>query len=314
MRILLFGTGDFGIPVLENLVKDGHNLTLVTNPAKPKGRGLKEEISLINKIALEKNVPVISEYNIRTPAFELQLQELDIELMVVVDYGKIIPSHLITLPSLRAINIHPSLLPLYRGATPIQSALINAEKRTGVSIQTLAAEVDAGDILLQQDMAVEESDNYATLEHKLKIIAVDLMREFLLDPNRQGDHQNTKEITNCSKISKQDCIISWNMKAQEIHQRIKAFHPPQPGMRTSFRQKNIKFLSSVVKDLSLVDSAPKEPGMIVEVKKDELLISTGSGVLSVRELQPENRKNMRVSDFINGYRPLLGEKFGESHA
>jgi methionyl-tRNA formyltransferase len=314
MRILFFGTGDFGLPILGFLHGSGHHIVLVTNPPKPKGRGLKEEILPIHALAIELGVKVILENSIRTPEFESICAAESPELMVVVDYGKIIPANLIKIPSLKAINIHPSLLPAYRGATPIQSCLINGDTRTGVTIQTLATEVDAGDILLQESISVEKDDHYGTLAAKLKDLAVRMVGRLMEDPTRSGSQQEPSAVTHCSKISKEMLQVNWNKSAREINNLIRALHPPQPGARSIFRNKMIKFLKAEQGESPVQTSSSLVPGTILEVRKDILAITTGTTPLIIRELQPENKNAMDVSAFINGYRPQIGEKFGAPHA
>lgn len=314
MRILFFGTGDFGLPILEYLHNLGHLLTLVTNPAKPKGRGLKEEFPKIHALANELGISVIVENKIRTPEFEVLCSNTKPELMVVVDYGKIIPANLIRIPSLKAINIHPSLLPAYRGATPIQSCLMNGDSQTGVTIQTLAAEVDAGDILLQERITVDLDDNYGTLEPKLKNLAVEMMGRLMENPNRIGTRQESSHVTHCSKINKEMLKVDWNKPAIELSNLIRALHPPQPGMRTIFRNRMVKILKADKGNVLGNSASAQVPGAILEVKKDSLIVQAGGDTLEIRKLQPENKNAMEVSAFINGYRPQVGEKFGENHA
>jgi methionyl-tRNA formyltransferase len=308
MKIILFGTGDFGIPVLTMLKNEGMDVTLVTNPARPKGRGLKTGFSDIYNASLAVGIPVVCEENIRSSEFIDRIAALHPQLLIVVDYGKIIPVGLINIPGCRAINIHPSLLPLHRGATPIQTTLLNGDKETGVTVQTLAEKVDAGDILYQDRMLIRADDDYQTLGDRLKEVSVQLMRKLLADPDHKGIKQDPTKVTLCRKIRKEDLIVDWRMSATLINNHVRAFHAPQPGMRTLFRGKGIRLIKTEVKEE--ITGSEVLPGTIISLSKDNLVVGSGANQLSLIELQPENKKAMKMSDFINGYRPKTGEIFG----
>ncbi len=308
MKIVLFGTGDFGIPVLSMLKNEGMDVTLITNPARPQGRGLKTCFSDIYNSASAEGIPVICEENIGNSEFIRKIASLRPRLLIVVDFGKIVPAGLINIPGCRAMNIHPSLLPLYRGATPIQTALLNDEKETGVTIQTLAEKIDAGDIVYQDLIPICDDDNYQTLGDKLKDVSVRLMRDLLADPSHSGTAQDPAKVTICRKIRKEDLTVDWHTSASSIHNHVRAFHPSQSGMRTLFRGKGIRLITTEVK--KNIAEGDVIPGVIKSLSKDRIEVGSGAGLLTLVEVQPENKKVIKISDFINGYRPKSGEIFG----
>lgn len=307
MRILLFAGGPFGLPLLERMAEAGHEIVLVTSPPKPRGRGLKPSASDIAAAALRCGVRVWEREDIRSDSFLEEARAVRCDILMVVDYGKILPAGLVRLVN-RAVNVHPSLLPLYRGATPIQTALLNGERTTGVTLQALSERVDAGAVLLQEPVAVGDGDDYLSLSAKLQTVAARLVADYLADPDRYhpGRGQDESQATYCRKFGPRDHAADWTEDAWSFRNRLRALYPK--GLRACFREGLVKVLKARV--VRGCGCGGAEPGRIVLVERDRLHVATGWGAVALEELQPENRNRLTVRDFINGYRPLVGECFG----
>jgi len=309
MRILLFGSGDFGLPLLEKLADRGDEITLVTIPPRRQGRGRKEKPNSLTESAERRGIKVLAQDNIKDQVFIDLLGSLKPEVQIVVDYGKIVPPAIIRLASVRSVNVHPSLLPKYRGASPIQSCLLNDDKETGVTIQLLSDRLDAGDILLAGRIVVSENDDYQTLFPKLQAAAVPLV-EMVLDSGDtlRPEPQDEAKATYCRKLGKEVYTTGWNEPAVDIRNRMRAVYPV--GIRTMFRDSLVKLLKAEAVADRLEWAVP--PGTVCEAGKDGLVIRTSVGGLKVLELQPENRNRIQAKDFLNGYRPAKGEMFRSS--
>jgi methionyl-tRNA formyltransferase len=310
MKVVFFGSGSFGAPLLESIVASGHETVLVTHPQRRQGRGLKMKSSDIEDRARFLGCAVLSQENIRDPEFVPTLVALDPDLLVVADYGKIIPPGIIRLPvtpPVRTVNVHPSLLPLYRGATPVQSVLMHGETTTGVTLQTLSERLDAGDILIQEPVPVSDQDNYASLTQKLQETSLRLLSSYLAAPERFPGHpQDEARATVCRKLSRDDFTTAWSEPSRIIRDRLRALYPR--GLKFVFRDGLVKVLRA---DLAPASDIPADrlPGQIVMAERELLRVRTSDGLLDLVELKPENRNAISSRDFINGYRPLAGEEF-----
>jgi methionyl-tRNA formyltransferase len=306
MRIILFGSGDFGLPVFERLIERGEELTLVTIPPRRAGRGLKMSVNPLAGCAEQKKVRTFFQDDIRNPVFIGQLKKLSPELIIVMDYGKIVPAGIIALPSVGGTNIHPSLLPKYRGASPIQSCLMRSERETGVTVQILSPRIDAGDILALSRTPIGEDDDYPSLAARLKAMSVPLIEHVIDDwGSLKPLRQNESEATYCRKFGKEAYTTDWKEPAEDIRNRMRAFYPA--GLRTVFRDMIVKLLKAEAVADKPEWSMPL--GAVCEKGAESMVIKTGTGGLRILEVQPENRIRMQVKDFMNGYRPETGEVF-----
>lgn len=304
MRIVFFGTPEFAIPSLDILLKNDYQIVgVVTAPDKEKGRGLKLNFSPVKKFALSKNLILLQPESLKDLDFQIQLKELKPDLGIVVAY-RILPREVYTIPQLGTFNLHASLLPKYRGAAPIQWALINGEKVTGVTTFFLEEKVDTGNIILQREVPIDDEDNFQTLHDKLAIVGSQLVLETvkLIETGKfELIPQDESLATPAPKITKEICRINWFNRAQEIHNLIRGL-TPTPGAFTIHNGKVIKIYKSKITDLKSADT----PGKVV-LDKNEIFVNTGDYLLLILELQPESRRRMTVNEFLLGYKNLLIE-------
>lgn len=302
MKIIFFGTPDFAIPSLKILIENNYDIVaVVTVPDKAKGRGLKLEPSPIKKFALENNLRVLQPEKLKDQDFQNELRDLNPELGIVVAY-RILPVEVFTIPKYGTFNLHASLLPKYRGAAPIQWALINGEKITGVTTFFLQEKVDTGNIILQREVLIDEEDNFQTLHDKLAKVGAELVLETVKrieEKNYQVQPQNDLEATLAPKITKELCRINWNQKAYNIHNLVRGLSPI-PGAFTLLGNKIFKIYRTKVLD----KDASQQPGKII-IEDDSLLVNTNDKLISILEIQPESKKRMSSKEFLLGYRGLI---------
>jgi len=304
MKVIFFGTPEFAIPSLKILYDNGYEISaVVTVPDKEKGRGLKPEPSPVKKFALSLGLKVLEPVNFKDENFINQLKEINPDLGVVVAY-RILPREVYSLPKYGTFNLHASLLPKYRGAAPIQWAIINGEKVTGVTTFFLQDKVDTGNIILQREVPIDDEDNFQTLHDKLSQIGSDLVLEtvkLIETGNYELKSQDDSLATLAPKITKEICQINWNQSAIKIHNLIRGLSPV-PGAFTKLGDKMIKIFRSKLSD----ENSENDPGLI-EIKEDEILVNTADKKLSILELQPESRKKMSAKEFLLGYKNLINQ-------
>ena len=307
-NLVFCGTPIFAVPTLEMLVSAGFPVRLViTQPDRPKGRGLEMVPSPVKTTAEELALPVYQPDKIRNN-LELKSRLADIapDAIVVVGYGRIIPPWMLELPRYGNINLHASLLPKYRGAAPVQWAIANGEKVTGVTTMRLDEGLDTGDILLQRESPISAEDTAETLARRLARMGADLMIETLggLQAGTiRPRPQNHSEASLAPILKKQDGEIDFNRGAREISNRLRGFQP-WPGAFTRFRGKTLNVIAARPTSAELV---PRE----LIVRDNQLLVGCGNRTaLELLEVQPEGKKNMSAAAFINGYRPQTSERLG----
>ena len=308
LTLVFCGTPRFAVPTLEALVHAGFPVGLVvTQPDRPRGRGLALTPSAVKESALALQLPVTQPDSIKNnDEFRAQLTAFRPDAIIVVGYGRIIPQWMIDLPRFGNINLHASLLPKYRGAAPIQWAIARGEIVTGVTTMRIDAGLDTGDILLQTEIPIKLTDTAETLAPVLAAIGADLMVDTLrglqagtIAPRPQ-DHA---KATLAPILKKQDGRIDFRQTAQEICNRLRGFQP-WPGAFTVFRGKNLHVWQAAVSQHSLL------PGELL-VEGNCLFVGCGEGAaLALFEVQPEGKKRMPAGDFVHGYRPQSGEKLG----
>jgi methionyl-tRNA formyltransferase len=309
MNLVFCGTPKFAVPTLERLVDTGFSVQLaVTQPDRPRGRGLELAASPIKERAIQFGIPVVQPEKIKNnEEFRAQLASLHPDAIIVVGYGRIIPQWMIDLPPLGNLNLHASLLPKYRGAAPIQWAIAQGEKVTGVTTMRIDAGLDTGDILLQKQIAVSDDDTAETLAPKLATIGAELMVETLRDLQAgtvQPKPQDHSASTLAPVLKREDGLIDFQRSATEIYNRLRGFQP-WPGAFTTFRGKQLH----IWKAQPLTERHELACGTIT-VERDRLMVTCGdNSLLEILELQPEGKKRMAAHDFIPGYRPRTGEQF-----
>jgi methionyl-tRNA formyltransferase len=312
--LVFAGTPRFAVPTLERLVKVGFPVTLVvTQPDKPRGRGMELAASPVKLSALKHCLPIVQPEKVKTNEdFRAQLAATKPDAIIVVGYGRIIPQWMIELPRFGNLNLHASLLPKYRGAAPIQWAIAEGESVTGVTIMRIDAGLDTGDILLQRELVIDPNDTAETLAPKLAAIGADLIVEALraLDTGKlRGIPQDDTRATLAPILTKADGQIHFHRTATQIHNRLRGFQP-WPGAFTTFRGKNLHIWSAKVVPQEIASKSLK-PGEL-DAQGEIVLVGCGaSTALELLEVQLEGKKRTPTRDFVNGYRPFAGEKLGE---
>ncbi|MFY9562161.1 MAG: methionyl-tRNA formyltransferase [Terriglobales bacterium] len=311
MNLVFCGTPRFAVPTLEKLVEAGHAVPLVvTQPDRPRGRGMELAISPVKQAALHLGLAVIQPEEIKNnDGFRQQLAAARPDAIIVVGYGRIIPQWMIDLPRLGNLNLHASLLPKYRGAAPIQWAIAQGESVTGVTTMKINAGLDTGDILLQREVPIAPEDTAETLAPKLASVGADLMVETLRGL-KSGQvrpvPQDHSKATLAPILTKEDGRIDFRRTADEIWNRLRGFHP-WPGAHTLFRGRPLQ----VHRARPVEQAVALAPGQLVADSARLLAGSGGQTVIELIELQPEGKRRMTAGDFINGYRPAIGEKLGQ---
>jgi methionyl-tRNA formyltransferase len=308
MRIVFFGSPESAIPSLQKILEEGHTVELIiTQPDRPRGRGKKLTASPVKNFALDKNIPLFQPQRIRKEPTALdKLRDADPDINVVVAYGQIIPASLIYLPKYNSINLHFSLLPKYRGASPVQWAILNGEHTTGLTIFELNEKMDEGDILAQREIKILPYEKAFELEVRLAVEGADLLVETIhkidtLEPQRQ----NHAQATYARLIRKEDGLIDWSDDAISVERKVRAFSP-WPSAFTYFRGKRLKILEG--RAVMSVPPSSAKPGEITEAKKDGIHVGCGDGkIFTINHLQPENRKAMSAHSFSLGTNIKPGE-------
>jgi len=307
-RILFMGTPRFALPSLQVVIdREETVIGVVTQPDRPSGRGQQVVMPPVKELAMRHNLPVYQPLKVRDQHFIQQVQALAPDLIVVVAFGQILPRALLDIPPRGCINVHASLLPAYRGAAPINWALINGETVTGVTIMLLDEGMDTGDILLQKTVSIRPDDTAATTHDRLAESGAVLLGEALDELRSNGWKripQDHTQATYAPILKKEDGLIQWSKSAREIHNQVRGMNL-WPGCFTFFRGKLLKIYHTGV----LEKNEGAIPGKITAVGDSGFVVSTGSGTLLIQELQIEGKKKMPAGDFIKGQGIKVGEEF-----
>ncbi len=303
------GTPDFAVPSLVSVAQSGHDLVgVVTRPDRPRGRGQQMQPTDVKAevVSLGLDVPVLQPESLRDENFYAQLQALEPDLFAVVAF-LILPRSVLAIPKLGSVNVHPSLLPKYRGAAPIQWAIINGETETGVTIFQLSPRVDAGDILIQQKVAIGDDETAGELYERLKVMGAELLIraiDGLADGSVIPVPQTDEGVSRAPKLEKEDGEIDWSKGAGDIRNLIRGTNP-FPGAFTLWQNKLLKVHRATV------ETEMGEAGTVIGADgKRGLVVGTGEGVLVLDEVQPAGKKRMSGADFVRGYRIAVGERLG----
>lgn len=309
MKIVFMGTPDFAVPALEALVKGGHQvIAVVTQPDKPKGRGKGMAMPPVKEKAMEFNIPVYQPVKVREEGFFQQLRELSPEVIVVAAFGQILPKAILDLPRYGCINIHASLLPKYRGAAPIQWAIINGEKETGVTTMMMDTGLDTGDMLEKTVVPIEEEETAQSLSDKLSAAGGPLILSTLKkveEGTLTRTPQRDEESCYAKILQKTLGRIDWNREAEHIERLIRGLNP-WPSAYTTLNGKSLKLW----KAKALLEEYPGEAGQVVKAVGNELLIKTGKGTLKAEALQLEGKKRMEADAFLRGCPIEEGTRLG----
>ncbi len=308
MKIVFFGSDDFAAENLQKLIDDGFTIVAcVTQPDRPSGRGLKVIFSPIKIIAEGNRIPLFQPDNLRDEKFISQLKSFQADLFVVIAYGKILPSIVLEIPKLFCINVHGSLLPRYRGAAPINWAIINGDKETGFSIIKMNSKMDAGEIVAQEKMKILDDDNSQVLRERMARQSASCLANTItqiaagkvtLTP------QDVSKVTIAPKLNKELGRIDWKKSSREIHNLVRGLLP-WPAAYTTFNGKSIKILKTAI----ATEANSTEPGTIIQIKKNGILVSCGNDALLLQQVQPESSKPMEAVGFAAGHKVQAGTSF-----
>ena len=320
MRIVFCGTPSFAVPTLKHLLAqiDFEIVGVITQPDRPRGRGQAVSFSPVKEAALAANVAVHQPEKIRAPESEALLQKLAPDCVVIIAYGQIIPARLLPIPNLGWINLHASLLPKYRGAAPINWAIVNGETRTGVTTMRIDAGMDTGEMLLQREIEIGPQETAPELAARMSESGAPIMAETLRGlaaGSIAPKPQEHAEASYAPMLKKEDGRIDWKRPAKEIYNRMRGF-APWPGAYTTFRGQTCHVWAEPVSkegDVALPNGAGGGvPGTLFS-EKNELFIWCGdTTVLCLRLVKVEGRKPVKATDFANGARLKSGERFGDS--
>ena len=299
MRVVFMGTPDFSVPALENIAKRYEVVAVVTQQDRPKGRGHKMQYTPVKEKAIELEIPVYQPKRVKDPEFVDILKTLKPDVIVVIAFGQILSKEILELPKYGCINVHASLLPKYRGAAPIQWAVINGDKKSGVTTMYMAEGLDTGDIIDTSEIVLDEKetggslfDKLADLGGKLILNTLDKLETGTATRTRQDDARSTY----AGKITKELGKIDFTKSAAEIERLIRGLNP-WPSAFTYMDDKMLKIWNADV----LEETVEEDPGTITEVSKKFIKVATGEGYLLLKEIQLEGKKRMNVTSFLNGY-------------
>ncbi len=303
------GTPQFAVGPLRALAAAGHEIAgVVTRTDKPAGRGRSLAAPPVKSAAEEMHLLVYQPKRVREPAFIDQLRSIGPEAIVVAAYGQILPKEILTLPKYGCINVHASLLPFYRGAAPINWAIIRGEARTGITIMQMDEGMDTGAVLLQESIGIDPLDTAGTLTEKLSAIGAKLVTTALpliADGKLPALPQDHTRATMAPLLKKEDGLIDWKLSAVDIDNRVRGLSP-WPGAYTYLDGKTVKIIAAEAV------SGTGEPGLLYEKDRHTLDTGTGKGLLRIVSIQPGGKRPMTAGEFLRGHRGLAGKKFSPS--
>ncbi|PSJ17255.1 methionyl-tRNA formyltransferase [Nitrosomonas supralitoralis] len=307
MKIIFAGTPVFAAVALEGLIRAGHQVVMVlTQPDRPAGRGMKTAASAVKLLAQQHQLALMQPPTLKTPEIQAQLRALQADVMIVAAYGLILPQAVLDIPGLGCLNIHASILPRWRGAAPIQRAILAGDDETGITIMQMDAGLDTGNILLNHDMKITSNDTAQSLHDKLGLLGAQSIVEVLVQL-QQGKLvsviQNETQACYAAKITKTEAEIDWQLPAKQIDRVVRAFNP-SPGAYTSFHGMILKIWQA-----KAITGESGQPGEIVAADREGISIACGSGLLQVEMLQKPGGKKMYVADFLAGNNFQPGECF-----
>lgn len=308
MKIVFMGTPDFAAGALEALIKAGHEVTaVVTQPDKPRGRSKELLPPPVKACALAHGIPVMQPRKIKTPEAIEELKRYSADVYIVAAFGQILSQEILDIPEYGSLNIHASLLPKYRGASPIQHVIIDGEEKTGVTIMQMDAGVDTGDMLYKKEVEIEPEDNYETLHDKLTVLGGEAIVEALalLETGRLVPEKQDEGLScYASLIQKNMGEIDFSKTAVQIDRLIRGM-TPWPSAYTFYKGKQLKIWKAQPTVTENVFG--RKPGEILKVEKDSVTVATGEGALRILELQLEGKKRMNAHDFLLGVRMVPGD-------
>jgi methionyl-tRNA formyltransferase len=317
MRIVFAGSGTFGMPTLRALVEGGQEVVLVvTQPDRPSGRGQLVRMGPVKGFARETDVTLLQPEDINSPAVVRKIAAIKPDLLLVIAYGQKIGQPLLDTPRYGAINLHASLLPKYRGAAPINWAIINGEAEAGLTVITMTADIDAGDIMGQRSSTIDPNETAGELHDRLAKLGARLVAEVVREIKLEEivrRRQNENQVTQAPRLKKSDGDVDWTCTAQEIHNRIRGT-TPWPGAFTQLMAEGSKAPVRLVIDRATMlqpTGGKGDPGLIVDAGPTGIDVAARQGIVRLLELTPAGKRPMSAADFINGYRIKPGMKMAK---
>ncbi|MFC2071799.1 methionyl-tRNA formyltransferase [Chloroflexota bacterium] len=307
MRVIFMGTPEFAVPSLEHLILNQHQMVAVyTQPDKTAGRGRSPVSSPVKRAAINWKLPVVQPVSFKETEAVAQLAGLHPDAIVVAAFGQILPQSVLDIPAYGCINIHPSLLPKFRGASPVAAAILAGNEFTGVSIMLMERGLDSGPVLARAQIPISGRDTTGSLTAKLSLIAAKLLLEVLSGWSRgelTPQPQDEAEVTSCAVITKEEGEIDWHLSSVDIWRRVRAFHP-WPGCYTRWRGKQLRIIEAV----PLPGERTLEVGQVVALKKEGAVfgVNTGDGVLGILSVRMEGKRAMSAAEFLRGQRQFIG--------
>ena len=310
MKIIFFGSSEFSIPILESLLSSKHSVVhVITTPDRKKGRGQKLSSSIVKTFAEDQKLPVSNPEKLSVTAVTETLKRLAPDFLVIASYGKIVPESIFRIPKSSPLNVHPSLLPRHRGASPIQSAILEGDQKTGVSIADVTKELDSGDIFAQIETEIRENENAHALSERLAEMGSKLLLQ-VIDQFSSGKvsrmKQDSTKATYAKKLTRDSGQINWGKSAVYIHNQVRAYYP-WPSAFTSFHGKRLKILETRI---SKMREDNNMPGAIANIERDKSIhVVTQNGLLEIIRVQLEGRREMNAFEFALGQRMTKGDQF-----
>ncbi|MCL5057351.1 MAG: methionyl-tRNA formyltransferase [Actinobacteria bacterium] len=313
MRVVFMGTPDFAVPSLKSLAEAGIDIDVVTQPDRPRGRGKKLKASPVKEEALALGLPVHQPRRVGEEGFVSLLESISPDVIAVAAFGQLLPAAILNIPPLGCVNVHSSLLPRYRGAAPIQRAIMDGEEKTGITIMKMDRGLDSGDILLQAGIKISSDDSFGSVHDRLAALGAKMLAEaleLLGEGKLSGIPQDHDRATYAPMLSREDEIIDWQMGVKDIKNRVRALNP-WPGARTCLGDKVLK-IWSVREPAGGEYSGPREalPGQVLGCSGEGLVVRCGDGPGVVTELQLQGSRKLGAGEFLRGCRIDPGTVLG----
>lgn len=308
LKVIFMGTPEFAVPCLESLNNQYDVIAVITQPDRPKGRGQKLAASPVKEFAVNAGLKVLQPEKIKTPEFEKILLELTPDLIVVVAFGQILSKYILDIPLLGCINVHASLLPLYRGAAPIHWSIINGETLTGVTTMFMDVGLDTGDMLLKSEVPISDETTTGQLHDQLMLAGANLLIEtikILENGTVKRIKQDNNKATYAPLLTKNTERIDWSLAADKIHNLVRGLDP-WPGSYCNFKDEVFKIWKTKVSNNNTLKALP---GTVVEITKQGFLVATGSGLLEILEIQPAGKRRMSAKDYVCGHGLNINDRF-----
>ena len=314
MRIIFFGSSKFALPFLKKLIESGHEVVcVVTQPDKKGGRGMHLSITPVKDTAEQFGLKIYQPSNVKAQEVREYLKRFSVDLFVVIAYGQILPQEILDIPKFFSVNVHASLLPKYRGAAPLNWAIINGEKVTGVTVIKMDSSMDTGPIISQEKVLLNEIDTAQSLGEKLSNIGSELLLDTIKSieiGNFKLTPQNASEATLAPKMKKENGMIDWGGSAEEVFNLVRGC-AGWPGTFTYFEGKLLKIFKIKVGSRVSESGTLRVPGEIMGVSKDGVVVATGMGNLIIQELQLEGKKRINAEEFETGNKIMIGMVLGK---